>query len=500
MAINAKNVPLIKFFIEKGTTITDRFIELAKDLPEVVNLLKVTRKKQLADKIISLLSTPELLNTKRDEKTLLMEALKARVDQSHPELIDELISKSDVRITDGIGRTALLIAIENNLDETIISKLLKREKDLLHEPPTLDLEELKLPALERVLSEEDVITYADGVNSKDRSKRTALMIAIQNDIKGLVVFLLKNGADVDVIDSRRKSALFYAKDDPDITLMLKYAKEQPLFNVELKEKINMTETDWTWVNKLDDDGMTPLMKVALTFGHEEKDIEKLLKHADVDIQNVQGTTALIYAAETNNAELVSQLLDAGADVNKKDIFGFSAIDHAKNYPKIIDIFKKHQERQNKQHEIEEVKNLDKPEWKPSLPTEVKEKAPETTPLTPLIKHSFLASSASKEGKIPLQEEVKAGQNIIEIEALLQRLSSDMDSNQSSYRKFFDANTILEIRNFIKTYHTNLNENNLADFHSKTNSMLPKLVNTTSIYSLFLKMNYLSEPKLPSLRA
>ena len=45
----------------------------------------------------------------------------------------------------------------------------------------------------------------------------------------------------------------------------------------------------------------------------------MAKRADVNIQSSVGSTPLIWAAENNNLEMVNQLVDRGADVNKKVI-------------------------------------------------------------------------------------------------------------------------------------------------------------------------------------
>lgn len=55
----------------------------------------------------------------------------------------------------------------------------------------------------------------------------------------------------------------------------------------------------------------------------------LIKYkADVNLQNEQGTTALIFAVQSNNADLVKLLLDAGAKKEMKEKSGKKAIDFA----------------------------------------------------------------------------------------------------------------------------------------------------------------------------
>ena len=61
-------------------------------------------------------------------------------------------------------------------------------------------------------------------------------------------------------------------------------------------------------------------------------IELLLDYfADVDAQDAQGTTALMWATQSNNIALVKLLLDNFADISIKDNDGKTAQDWARNY-------------------------------------------------------------------------------------------------------------------------------------------------------------------------
>jgi thiosulfate/3-mercaptopyruvate sulfurtransferase len=52
--------------------------------------------------------------------------------------------------------------------------------------------------------------------------------------------------------------------------------------------------------------------------------------ARLDSQNVNGATALIYAASAGKSEIVRLLLDAGADTTLETLDGFTALDVAAN--------------------------------------------------------------------------------------------------------------------------------------------------------------------------
>jgi len=80
------------------------------------------------------------------------------------------------------------------------------------------------------------------------------------------------------------------------------------------------------VNSLDDDGNTPLIMAA---EGEEAIVELLLERgADVDTQNRNGVTALIAAVKYEDTDLVSTLLQAGAQTTIRDRKGRSAADFA----------------------------------------------------------------------------------------------------------------------------------------------------------------------------
>ena len=65
--------------------------------------------------------------------------------------------------------------------------------------------------------------------------------------------------------------------------------------------------------------------IASQNGHTEV-VEQLLKeHANVNIQNKEGVTALMKASQNNHTEVVEQLLKEGADVNIKNNYGWTAL-------------------------------------------------------------------------------------------------------------------------------------------------------------------------------
>ena len=83
-------------------------------------------------------------------------------------------------------------------------------------------------------------------------------------------------------------------------------------------------------------------------GNEET-VLSLLNRNEVNVndKNINGVTALIYAASYNHERIVSLLIDRGADINSKDNIGDTALDFAKrnNYQNIISIIRNKVEAQ-----------------------------------------------------------------------------------------------------------------------------------------------------------
>ncbi len=82
------------------------------------------------------------------------------------------------------------------------------------------------------------------------------------------------------------------------------------------------------INKIDEDDMTPLMRIIIRDSESPKNVKKALKnpHIDINIHDRHGTTALMFAAALGRESMVKILLQHPAvDINKQDIFGNSAL-------------------------------------------------------------------------------------------------------------------------------------------------------------------------------
>jgi len=101
------------------------------------------------------------------------------------------------------------------------------------------------------------------------------------------------------------------------------------------------------LDKENSDSYTALMWAA-QFGHKE--IVELLIKADADLnkQTSYGNTALIVTARFGHKEIVELLIKAGADLNKQDRYGSTALILAAEYGRkeIVELLKEAMEKQN----------------------------------------------------------------------------------------------------------------------------------------------------------
>jgi hypothetical protein len=147
-----------------------------------------------------------------------------------------------------------------------------------------------------------LIAGGANVNAASRSGNTALMIAANRVELGALRQLLVSGAAVDARNADGLTALFYT-DSPDIAREL----------IEHGADVNATSRF----------NITPLMGVV----SYDPPIVRLLiaNRANVNARDVNGVTALMWAALRGRADNVKILVEAGADVNARDNKGGTAM-------------------------------------------------------------------------------------------------------------------------------------------------------------------------------
>ncbi|XP_045173674.2 putative ankyrin repeat protein RF_0381 [Mercenaria mercenaria] len=145
-----------------------------------------------------------------------------------------------------------------------------------------------------------------GVNVNDYNEigQTALLAASIANKTEACALLLEYGANVDHTDIGGYTALHLTTDAELTNLLLRYIKKEELINARTKYN------------------RTPLHEAAFR-GSSGKVFALLSNHAEVNAEDVNKATALHYAVARSgdvDVSFVEALIEAGADVNKQNIF------------------------------------------------------------------------------------------------------------------------------------------------------------------------------------
>ena len=240
--------------------------------------------------------------------------------------------------------------------------------------------------VEALLNRED----AD-INAKDASGRTALMLAVMMGHVKVVKSLLKHsGIDLSIADDEDNGILFYAakhgrirvlkalleKANRYINAQKKKTGETPLIYAIEKRKYPIAmcllqqegiiasiqdgnkrtalmlaaqsgrlevveallEREDAAINAKDASGRTALIEACTAFVNSSTDVALALLNTGkckLDLKDSRGWTALMYASDKGNAELVGKLLDKGANQNLENRDKKSAADLAEEFPQVL---------------------------------------------------------------------------------------------------------------------------------------------------------------------
>ncbi len=238
-----------------------------------------------ARKIIYLESNLNL--TDDNHKTVLFtvceQLIEAKNDKNKQEeyklLFSELLDrKIDVNCQDNEGNTILMVAIKNG-QSALINQLI--------EYPFIDL------------------------NIMNDEGKTALMLAYEmQDVKTLQKIISSRKAEINTMDVNQNTLMLLTLIDDNLELfdaLLNYGAD-----LNLQYKDNKT-----------------LLMIALQM-QKKRFIAKIFEHPEfnVDLQDINGMTALMYAIENHDLRVAEALLKCGADVNIVDNNGDTAIFYA----------------------------------------------------------------------------------------------------------------------------------------------------------------------------
>lgn len=153
-------------------------------------------------------------------------------------------------------------------------------------------------------------------NYRWKNGETPLMLASSLGHTDIVRTLIKNGADIKLKDNEQQTPLFWASSHG------QYEVAEYLLNAgagfSIVNKNGDTPFTASFSAEINEDDFMSVIRVFLNKG---ADINERRKS--------DGTTLLMMVAEIGNADIVSALMDAGADFRIKDNNGLTALDYAK---------------------------------------------------------------------------------------------------------------------------------------------------------------------------
>ena len=296
----------------------------------------------------------------RYEETTLMIA----IEKGYTDLANKLLDLGVDPNKLGCGRSALMIALDKGYTD-LANKLIDLGAD-----PNNPYPQHRSPlaiAIEKGyadLANRLIVLKAD-INKQDEYGKTALMIAIEKGYTDLANKLLDTGANINLQKESGETALMIALENGYLDLANKLLDLKADVNLQSKNRktaliIAVVQQNIAIVNKLLDLGADPnkqnyfgdtALMIADQKGNAEM-VSKLLASnkqdgaelirvikrnyidlankliglgADINKQDEYGKTALMIAIEKGCTDLVNKLIDLGADINKQDERGETAL-------------------------------------------------------------------------------------------------------------------------------------------------------------------------------
>ena len=215
-------------------------------------------------------------------------ALFHAVRNNHLDLVKTMIeSGADVNHRNRAGDTALIVAVSTPKGDDEIAQLL----------------------LEKKANPNDVSN-----NYVSKNAHTALELAVQNERDGMIIALLKNGANPENIQMNTSKHGRPNRSFSDSAFALLSSEKNGKTVTRLEHTIRKSEQG------------EKLLAAALAQNKEE--VRKLLSEgAAVDYRDTEGKTALFYAIQQGNMDTVQLLIQNEANPAHKDRNGKTAMDY-----------------------------------------------------------------------------------------------------------------------------------------------------------------------------
>lgn len=142
-----------------------------------------------------------------------------------------------------------------------------------------------------------VLRHAECLNSPDQNQKTPLHLALESGHEAIARYLIGQGADINLKDKDKNSPLHNAS----------YLGNLEIMDLLLKKgSASLNEGNFR--------GQTPL-HFACERGHPDVVIRLLDAGGDIEARDLQGRTPLMTTVTSKNMEVVNALLKKGADIN-----------------------------------------------------------------------------------------------------------------------------------------------------------------------------------------
>ena len=254
------------------------------------------------------------------------------------EIVKVLVENgADLDIQDNEGKTALIWAVkkeyleEGHFEEEYFLKIEKEYleivKLLVENGADLDIQdnEGKTALIWAVKKEyfkivKLLVENRADLDIQDNEGKTALIWASIKENFKIVKLLVENGADLDIQDNEGKTALIWAVKKE--YLEEGHFEEEYFLKIEKEylEIVKLLVENGADLDIQDNEGKTALIWAV------KKEYFKIVKllvenRADLDIQDNEGKTALIWASIKENFKIVKLLVENGADLDIQDNYG-----------------------------------------------------------------------------------------------------------------------------------------------------------------------------------
>ncbi len=286
-----------KFELDQVKEIEIKILDLIKNMQNLSILKNVEEIKEIQESFESIIKNEDIFSLDRLKITLkipaeIKEALKKYLDD-FPNLFKNIneLSKD--------GYTLLEKAIDNK-----------------------DLDAINF-----------ILEIGGNIDTKDINGNTPLIYSIAMAQEPFAVFLIKNNADINLMNKNGQTALSIAKQN-NLTSIVQIIASKILVRY-LKDLPPLLEN----INSQTSDGKSAL-DIATFLYNDINAVRALIDlGANVNVQDNNGTTPLMHAVEYNRPEILRLLIARGADINHKNKLGDSALMYAKSldYKHIIDI-------------------------------------------------------------------------------------------------------------------------------------------------------------------